>query len=132
MLTRDTCLPSSQPTDAPNLNDRNHLELITNRVLENLKNVQGAPSVQMYTLPSQEIISETILAEEQNMDSHSRPITKDGAIARDHPAEFYENDRDNDARDAEVDAPIARSSSADRGEGEGPSDSSVPMTMGEL
>ena len=41
--TRDA--KQQQPTDAPNQNDRNHLELITNRVLENLKNVQVRRSV---------------------------------------------------------------------------------------
>src|SRR3546814_7337370 len=85
----------------------------------------------MFTPPSQDIISETILMEEQNMDMHSRSIAKDGAIARDHPAEFYENDADNDARDTEPDMPVVASSTrpAEPQDGEEAADTSVPMPI---
>ena len=57
--------------------------------------------MQLHHVPSENIVNQTELDEELNMDLQPRRLTKDGGIAHDHPAEFYENDRDNDARDEE-------------------------------
>eukprot|EP01035_Chromulina_nebulosa_P017258 gene17258-22789_t len=92
-------------TPSPTMENHNKPEQlvnITNRILQNLKNIQGAPSVQMHPIPPDFIIKNFEINEDKVMDDKSEPINKDGGLKPEHPAEFYDNDKDND-RDMEVD-----------------------------
>lgn len=92
------------PSSAENLNKRETLENITSRILQNLQNLRGAPSVQMHPVPPDWSLrqQEALEAEADNRDPDVRPpaVTKDGASRRVREEEFYEDDRDID-RDRE-------------------------------
>ena len=95
-----------------NLNKREHLESLTTRILQNLKNLQGAPSVQMHPVPPDWVIKNQVQPDEVEdsfPDKQSQPLTKDGAIKRQREDEFYEDDRDNDRMDSSTSAAKASS-----------------------
>lgn len=88
---------------SPNMENANKpeaLQTITARILQNLKNLQGAPSVQMHTVPSDTILKQQQTpqeAEDEMPDGKTPNLSKEGASRPDHPSEFYENDKDNDS-----------------------------------
>eukprot|EP01034_Spumella_vulgaris_P028657 gene28657-35554_t len=84
-----------------NMNKREHLDNITCRILQNLKNLQGAPSVQMHPVPPDWVIKNQQNpqeVEDNQPDARSQSLTSDGATKRKHESEFYEDDNDNDSQ----------------------------------
>lgn len=88
-----------QQNNMENLNKREYLDNITARILQNLKNIQGAPSVQMHPVPPDSFLT-NIQTPQQFEDKHpdQRPpaINKNGGEIPVKQEEFYENDRDQD------------------------------------
>lgn len=79
-----------RPSTAANLNSREYLDKITTKILENLKQVTFAPSVQMSDIPRQsmgmtdeEEAELNDLDEDENKDVCSTPYRKDKMIAKD-------------------------------------------------
>lgn len=92
------------PSDAPNLNKREHLDGITARVLQNLKNLQGAPSVQMQAVPPDWVVRNQYNPQEQedlNPDKRLAAMSADGALKREDEREYYEGAADNDDKDSD-------------------------------
>jgi len=88
-----------------NMNKREHLDNITNKILQNLKNLQGAPSVQMYPIPPDFIVKNQQTAQEvedQQPDKKTLSLNADGSTRKENELEFYENNRDNDKEDADA------------------------------
>lgn len=82
-----------------NANKRDTLDNITTRILQNLKNLQGAPSVQMNSIPPDWSLNQEQSMQEQEdakPDKRLPSMTKDGAIKKDREEELYEDDKDND------------------------------------
>jgi len=82
-----------------NMNRPEILQNITNRILQNLKNLQGAPSVQMQPVPPDFILNNTTTPmeyEDANPDKKGQALTREGAIKPVHPSEHFEDDKDND------------------------------------
>jgi len=79
------------PSNVENLNKPEQLQAITNRVLQNLKSIQGAPSVQMQPIPPDWVLSQSSIPMDEG-DPDKRPEN----LKPDHPSEFYEHDHDND------------------------------------
>uniref|UniRef100_K3WFV8 Histone deacetylase n=1 Tax=Globisporangium ultimum (strain ATCC 200006 / CBS 805.95 / DAOM BR144) TaxID=431595 RepID=K3WFV8_GLOUD len=80
-----------------NANSREYLEATVMKICENLRTLTGAPSVQMSEMPPSAMIRE---ADEDATDPDSRP-TSDGK--RQHDAEFYADDKDQQGNDDEND-----------------------------
>jgi histone deacetylase 1/2 len=86
-------------SDMPNANKREHLDSITARVLQNLKNLQGAPSVQMSAVPPDWVIRNQQTpqeVEDKNPDKRLEGMTSDGAVKREDEREYFEGERDQD------------------------------------
>lgn len=80
-----------------NKNSREMLEGIRAKILQNLKHLQGAPSVQMHPVPPDSVTSSYLLPEEvedSRKDERSRALNRDGSEKRVPENEFYEDDRD--------------------------------------
>ena len=75
-----------------NQNRPEELHSITSRILQNLKNLQGAPSVQMHPAPPDFMVNrETIQeAEDSRPDERGAPLNKDGGTKKEHEAEMYD------------------------------------------
>lgn len=86
-------------SNAENTNKRDVLDNITARILQNLKHLQGAPSVQMHPVPPDWATRAPAPDEDANPDKRPRHETKDGASRRVSDQEFYEDDADNDTGD---------------------------------
>jgi histone deacetylase 1/2 len=83
-----------------NLNKPEQLHAITCRILQNLKNLQGVPSVQMHPVPPD--WATTGVDDPQDMedrfpDKSIVGMNADGGFKKQHDAEFYENNKDQDA-----------------------------------
>lgn len=76
-----------------NLNSKTYLSTIKMQVLENLRSIQHAPSVQMHEVPPDFYIPD-IDEDELNPDDRMNQHTQDKHIQRED--EFYEGDNDND------------------------------------
>jgi histone deacetylase 1/2 len=79
-----------RPSNAANLNSREYLEKITTKILENLKQVTFAPSVQMFDIPRQpfgmtdaEEAELNDLDEDKNQDIRNTQHRMDKMIAKD-------------------------------------------------
>ncbi|KAG6794198.1 hypothetical protein POTOM_003436 [Populus tomentosa] len=79
-----------------NLNSKSYLSTIKMQVLENLRCIQHAPSVQMQEVPPDFYIPD-FDEDEQNPDERMDQHTQDKQIQRDD--EYYEGDNDNDHAD---------------------------------
>ncbi|KAK3205770.1 hypothetical protein Dsin_019816 [Dipteronia sinensis] len=79
-----------------NLNSKSYLSTIKMQVLENLRSIQHAPSVQMQEVPPDFYIPD-FDEDEQNPDERIDQHTQDKQIQRDD--EYYEGDNDNDHMD---------------------------------
>ncbi|XP_010242655.1 PREDICTED: putative histone deacetylase 10 [Nelumbo nucifera] len=79
-----------------NLNSKSYLGTIKMQVLENLRCIQHAPSVQMQEVPPDFYIPD-FDEDEQNPDERVDQHTQDKQIQRDD--EYYEGDNDNDHMD---------------------------------
>lgn len=104
-------------TAMENVNSRDTLEDITGRVLQNLKGLQGAPSVQMHPVPPDWVINRATAQEHE--DTHPDASTKNeqalnnyGGTKKEHPAEYYADNRDQDNRDVPTGSGSSSSSSA--------------------
>eukprot|EP00605_Chrysophyceae_sp_TOSAG23-4_P000355 GSChrysophyteH1.ASY1.ANO1.402.1 assembled CDS len=74
-----------------NQNKKEHLDAITQRVLQNLKNLQGAPSIQMHPVPPDWSFAKTITPQElEDKEPNKRhpSMTKDGGTKPAHPHEL--------------------------------------------
>lgn len=90
-------------TPVPTMENKNspeRLQNITNTVLQNLKHLTAAPSVQMQAVPPDFVIAHET---QQSRDDaapdrrDSRGLTADGAERRSHPAELYSSEGDQDS-----------------------------------
>lgn len=84
-----------------NANSRDTLEDITGRVLQNLKCLQGAPSIQMHPVPPDWVINRVTAQEEEDTQPDAstkdeRALGRHGGTKKEHEAEFYENSKDQD------------------------------------
>ncbi|XP_073265103.1 putative histone deacetylase 10 [Populus alba] len=79
-----------------NLNSKSYLSTIKMQVLENIRCIQHAPSVQMQEVPPDFYIPD-FDEDEQNPDERMDQHTQDKQIQRDD--EYYEGDNDNDHAD---------------------------------
>jgi hypothetical protein len=89
-------------SDMPNNNKREALEGITTRILQNLKNLQGAPSVQMQAVPPDWVVRNQMSVQEiedKFPDKTPQALTKDGATKREAENEYFDGDKDNDRID---------------------------------
>lgn len=88
------------PTNAENTNKRDMLDSITQRILSNLQNLQGAPSVQFSTIPPDTMIrQECNLQESEDRYPDKRPsqsMNKDGSYKKEVEEEYYDHDKDQD------------------------------------
>ncbi|KAI9195008.1 hypothetical protein LWI28_010780 [Acer negundo] len=82
-----------------NLNSKSYLSTIKMQVLENLRSIQHAPSVQMQEVPPDFYIPD-FDEDEQNPDERIDQHTQDKQIQRDD--EYYEGDNDNDHMDVDL------------------------------
>lgn len=87
------------PTNMENLNKREALDNITARILQNLKNLQGAPSVQMHPIPPD--WSTKLQETDGEPDRREKATNKEGGLKKQSENEFYEDDRDQDQKEAE-------------------------------
>jgi histone deacetylase 1/2 len=74
-----------------NQNKPEQLQAIAARILQNLRNLQGAPSVQMHPVPADWTLSDAQApqaVEDKHPDKRSQPLTKEGALKAQHPNEF--------------------------------------------
>lgn len=89
------------PTNQENQNKTENLHNIVCRVLANLKNLQGAPSVQMHPVPPDTMIANAITASEMQADQpdvRHPSYTADGSgVKREHEAEFHTGGNDANA-----------------------------------
>jgi hypothetical protein len=88
-------------TTMDNVNSRDTLEDITGRVLQNLKALTGAPSVQMHPVPPDWVLNRVTAQELE--DTQPDASTKDeqalnnyGGTKREHEAEYYAGNKDQD------------------------------------
>lgn len=92
-------------SNAENHNKKDYLDNIKSRILQNLKNIQGAPSVQMHPIAPDAITSMSKVSnggnaiqefEDKYPDKRLPGINKDGGELVIKQEELYENDQDND------------------------------------
>ncbi|XP_011005321.1 PREDICTED: histone deacetylase 9 isoform X2 [Populus euphratica] len=83
-------------SEQENLNSKSYLSTIKMQVLDNLRCIQHAPSVQMQEVPPDFYIPD-FDEDEQNPDERMDQHTQDKQIQRDD--EYYEGDNDNDHAD---------------------------------
>lgn len=102
-----------KPSNAPNLNTEDYLNKITTSIIENLKKVAFAPSVQMTDVPRRSLgSSDEAEAEEhdrdddENKDVRQTQARKDKMISKDN--EFYD-ESEGEEEDGKVDAGRMRS-----------------------
>jgi hypothetical protein len=90
-------------TPVPTMENKNspeRLQNITNTVLQNLKHLTAAPSVQMQAVPPDFVIAhETQQSRDDAAPDRRDPrgLTSDGAERRSHPAEFFASEEDQDS-----------------------------------
>ena len=80
------------PSHMENQNRPDELHSITTKILQNLKNLQGAPSVQMHPAPPDFMVNRETPQELEDRlpDERGAAVTKDGATKKEHESEFYE------------------------------------------
>lgn len=69
------------PSSQEDTNKREHLDNITNKILQNLKNLQGAPSVQMHPIPPDWVVNNQMTPQEfedANPDKRGEALASDG------------------------------------------------------
>lgn len=86
------------PAGMDNQNKPEQLESITQRILQNLKYLQGAPSVQMHPVPPDWVIASATPQEVEDAkpDERTPALTADGAERKAHDSELFAGDKDND------------------------------------
>jgi histone deacetylase 3 len=77
-----------------NMNSKQYLENIKNKVLENIRCLQGAPSVQMQEVPPDMAFVES---DSDDEDPNARASQRENDMHVVDEREFYEDDQDNDA-----------------------------------
>lgn len=88
----DFKLHLSPSSSMENHNRPEELHGITSRILQNLKNLQGAPSVQMHPTPPDFMVNRPTAQqiEDANPDTRGENLTKDGGIKKEDESEFYD------------------------------------------
>jgi hypothetical protein len=89
-----------------NVNSRDTLEDITGRVLQNLKCLQGAPSVQMHPVPPDWVLNRVTAQELEDTqpDASTKSelsLTSYGSTRREHEGEYYSSNKDQDRVDGD-------------------------------
>lgn len=79
-----------------NMNRPEQLDAITSRILQNLKYLQAAPSVQMHAVPPDWVINSAVPQEIEDAkpDERTPALNSDGSTRRQADAEFYEDERE--------------------------------------
>jgi histone deacetylase 1/2 len=89
-----------QPSEVENQNSREGLEEIKIQILQQLSQIQGAPSVQMQEVPPDwatgSAAAAAAAAEEGNPDQRPGNLNRLGGSKPEHEAEYYEGDKDQD------------------------------------
>jgi len=88
------------PTSQENQNSSEQVHAITSRVLQNLRNLQGAPSVTMHPAPPDFAMKRDTVqdVEDKEPDEQTPALTKDGAIKKEHTAEYFDGNKDQDGK----------------------------------
>lgn len=81
-----------QPSNVENLNTKDYLEAHTIRIMEHLRALGGAPSVQMQEVPPDWIVENS--NEDEDMDERKPESHLDRKVQ--HESEYYDQDKDND------------------------------------
>ena len=74
-----------------NHNKPEHLQAITTRILQNLKNLQGAPSVQMHPVPPDWALADPVTTEtleDSNPDERHPSLNKEGGTKVENDVDF--------------------------------------------
>ncbi len=79
------------PSNMENQNSKEYLENYTIRIMEHLRALGGAPSVQMQEVPPDWAFSEK---DEDSLDPNTRPSDGQTMERKQHEAEYYNDDRD--------------------------------------
>eukprot|EP01134_Creolimax_fragrantissima_P006046 CFRG6046T1 len=79
-----------------NMNTRAYLEQVKSRTLENLRSLQGAPSVQMQEVPPDAMITDNIKEDEADPDQHESTDKH-----RETGEEYFDGDHDHDMHEPE-------------------------------
>lgn len=92
-------------TSMDNVNSKDTLEDITARVLQNLKCIRGAPSVQMHPVPPDWVLNRATAQEIEDSQPDAstkseQALNSQGGIKKEHEAEFYANNKDQDQVDS--------------------------------
>jgi histone deacetylase 1/2 len=93
-----------------NQNKREHLDAITQRVLQNLKNLQGAPSIQMHPVPPDWSFTNTVTPQEledNEPDKRHPSMTKDGGTKPSNPLESAKGVRSDTKKKSKLKAKAA-------------------------
>lgn len=89
-------------TPSPTMENQNkpdQLHAITMKILQNLKSLQGAPSVQMQAVPPDWAVTMSAgpqEVEDTEPDKRTPALTRAGATRPDHALEFYGDEKDHD------------------------------------
>jgi len=87
----DFKLHLTQSPSMENMNKPEQLQAITTRILQNLRSLQGAPSVQIHPTPPDWALTTNQSLQKQeddNPDKRLPGLSRDGAIKKEHEAEF--------------------------------------------
>mmetsp|Transcript_10132 Transcript_10132/g.12184 ORF Transcript_10132/g.12184 Transcript_10132/m.12184 type:complete len:557 (+) Transcript_10132:102-1772(+) len=107
-----------------NQNSRQYLEKYTNQLLENLKALDPAPSVQFQEVPK-DFISRDRAKAAADEEADRNPDAKAFKGRRSHPAEFYADDQDNDPGLSSQDTTKVKTEEAGVGTGQESSNTDV-------
>ena len=88
-----------------NQNRPDELHGITSRILQNLKSLQGAPSVQMHPVPPDFMVNRPSAQEieDKSPDKLGENLTKDGGIKKENETEFYDGNEGSKNRSDGID-----------------------------
>jgi histone deacetylase 1/2 len=81
-----------QPSAIENQNTREYLEKHRNHLLENLRQLRSAPSVQMQKAPPSASVRERSSRRRDRRDPDTRETPEEAAERKQHPAEFYDKE----------------------------------------
>lgn len=87
----DFSLCPELPRRQENQNSKDYLQSIKQAVLENIQNLDHAPSVQMQSVPSDMLDLDDLIENRESIDPDNRPMPK-----KFHDGEFFNDDQDQD------------------------------------
>jgi histone deacetylase 1/2 len=93
----DFLLHLTPASNMENMNKPEILQNVTTRILQNLKNLQGAPGVQMHPVPPDFVLRDVANPasfEDSRPDERPPALTAQGATRPEHPSELYEPEKE--------------------------------------